>query len=165
MESTNFPIIIKKRNGVMLGVSILEIILGIIFAATGDGIKSILLWIFVFAGVVTALSVLVEYSQDIILKENKMEFYKLNDLIETIKYSSINSIYVSKGNEPKNKRKDFLAISFSENDKKKSKNLKKDVYLINFMHYSSKDLAKIRDMVMKKNPSVKIEEGVEKYLK
>ena len=31
MESIKFPIVIKKRNGVMLGVSILEIVIGIIF--------------------------------------------------------------------------------------------------------------------------------------
>ena len=71
MENTKFPIVIKKRNGVMIGVSILEIVMGIIFGIIGEGIKSILLWIFVFTGIITALSVLVEYSQDILLKENK----------------------------------------------------------------------------------------------
>ena len=92
MESTKFPIVIKKRNGVMIGVSILEIVVGIIFGITQEGLKSILIWIFVFAGIITALSVLVEYSQDIFLKENKMEFYKNKDLIKAIKYSSIKSI-------------------------------------------------------------------------
>ena len=50
------------------------------------------MWIFVFTGIITALSVLVEYSQDIFIKENKLEFYKNKDLIKAIKYSSIKSI-------------------------------------------------------------------------
>ena len=34
MESTKFPIVIKKRNGVMIGVSIIEIVVGIIYWMT-----------------------------------------------------------------------------------------------------------------------------------
>ena len=40
MESTKFPIVIKKRNGAMIGVSILEIVMGIMFGITADGLKS-----------------------------------------------------------------------------------------------------------------------------
>lgn len=160
-----FPIVIKKKNSVMIVVSIIEILMGIIFAITSGGLKSVLLWIFIFVGVVTALTVLTEYSMDIILKENKIEFYKFNDLIKSIKYSSIKSIEISKGNEPKTQKKDFLGIRFNENDSKKSKDLKECVYLINFMHYSSQDFAQIRDVILKKNSSVIIGENLDKFIK
>ena len=41
-----------------------------------------------------------------------MEFYKNKNLIKAIKYSSIKSINIGKGNEPKTKKKDFLTICF-----------------------------------------------------
>ncbi len=159
MEDKKFPITIKKRNGMMMIAAIVEFILGIVFGIIG-GIGSALLWIFLFTGVVTALSVLVEYSQDILLKENKIEFYKFNDLIKSIKYSSIKSIYVSKGNDAKTKKKDFLAIGFNENDKKKD-----NAYLINLMNYSATDLTKIKNAILLKNSSVKVAEEVEKLIK
>lgn len=165
MESTKFPIVLKKRNGVMIGISIIEIITGLILGLGGAGIKSAPLWIFVFAGIVTALSVLVEYSQDIYLKENKMEFYKNNDLIKTIKYSRINSIYIGKGNEPKTKKKDFFTISYNENDNKKNKNSKSDIYLINPMNYNSNDLTTMKKIILMKNSSVKVGEDLDKFIK
>lgn len=159
MESTKFPIVIKKRNGMMIGVSILEIIMGIIFSITSGGIKSVMLWIFVFTGIVTALSVLVEYSQDILIKENKVEFYKNKDLIKTIKYSTIKSISIEKGNEPKTKKKDFFTIGIGGN-----KSSKVDSYLINPMNYSVGDLTKVKDIIVLKNPSVKVSKDVEKIV-
>lgn len=165
MESTGFPIVIKKRNGIMIGVSILEIAIAIIFGITGGGMKSILLWIFLFTGIISALSILVEYSQDILLKENKMEFYKNNDLIKTIKYSSIKSIYIDKGNEPKTNKKDFFTIGIGGNDNKGNKNSNVDSYLINPMNYSSEDLIKIKDIIVMKNSSVKVSNDVDKFIK
>ena len=110
MENTEFPIIIKKRNGLMIGVSMCEIAMGLVFSLTGEGFKSVLLWVFVFIGIITLLSVLGEYSQDVFLKENKMEFYRNKDLVKSIKYSTVNSIYIGKGNESKNKKKDFYGV-------------------------------------------------------
>ncbi|HEX9025605.1 MAG TPA: hypothetical protein VF839_03985 [Clostridium sp.] len=168
MESTKFPIVIKKRNGVMIGVSILEIVMGIMFGIIADGPKSVLLWIFVITGIITALSVLVEYNQDIILKENNVEFYKNNDLIKSIKYSSINAIYIAKGNETKTKKKDFLTIGFNGNDNKsnknsknnKSKNSKGESYPINHSVYSSQDLNTLNNIILMKNSSIKVSDDV-----
>lgn len=161
MENTQFPIVIKKRNGFMIGVSILEIFVGLVTGMTTDGIKSPILWIFVFVGIITALSVLVEYNQDIYLKENKVEFYKNNDLIKEIKYSNINTLSISKGKDSKSKKKDFFAISYSEG-KKSSKD---DNYLINPMNYGAEDLKTIKNTILKKNPSVKVQEEVDNFIK
>jgi hypothetical protein len=164
MESTKFPVVIKKRNGVMIGVSILEIVMGIFFGIVGGGIKSPLLWIFVFTGIISALSVFVEYSQDILIKENKLEFYKNNDLIKEIKYINITSIDIDKGNEPKTKRKDFFTISIGSNDKNsnRTKNSKIEKYLVNPSNYSAKDLITIKNIITSKNSSVKVNR-VEEY--
>lgn len=161
MEDMNFPIILKKRNGFMIFVSIVEILTGVVWGML-EGIKSAPLWVLVFVGIITALSVWGEYSQDIFIKENKIEFYKNKDLIKAIKYNCIKSISIGKGEEQKNKKKDFLTIKYNENDTKKSKN---GIYLINPMNYSANDLAKIRDVIVTKNSSVKIEEDVNKFIK
>ena len=157
MESIKFPIVIKKRNSTMIGVAIIEIIAGIIFGITGGGMKSVLLWIFLFTGIITALSVLGEYSKDILLKENKIEFYKNKDVIKTIKYSSIKSIFIDKGNEPKTKKKDFFTIGIGD------KSSKAESYLIDPMSYSVGDLAKIKDIIVMKNSSVKVNDDVDKF--
>ncbi len=162
MENMQFPIVIKKRNGLMLGVAIIEIIIGIIFGITIGGVKSILLWIFIFVGVVTALSVLVEYSQDVFLKENKIEFYKNKDLVKEIKYSNVKSISISKGSEPKTKKKDFVAIEYSDGNKKNSASFS---YLIDPMSYSAQDLITIRDTILSKNSSIKVSDEVNKFIK
>jgi len=165
MEKTEFPIVIKKRNGVMIGVSILEIVMGIIFGGVGDGLKSILLWIFVFTGVVTALSVLVEYSQDIFIKENKLEFYNNKDLIKTIKYSSIKSLDIAKGSESKTKKKDFLTIYIGSNDSKSNKASKVEKYLVNHSNYSSQDLLIMKNIIVSKNSAVKVDSQVDEFFK
>jgi len=164
MENKKLPIVIKKKNMVMVGVSILEIVLGIVFGIIGGGIKSVALWVFVFTGVVTALSVLVEYSEDISLNENKMEFYKNKDLIKAIKYSSIKSIYIGKGNENKTRKKDFFTIGFNDNGNK-SKNSKIEEHLINLMSYSSQDLNTIKNVIISKNTFVKVSDDVDKFIK
>ena len=164
MENIKFPTVIKKRNGLMIGVSIIEIIIGIMFGITEGGIKSIPLWIFIFIGIISALTVLVEYNQDILLKENNMEFYKNNNLIKSIKFSSINSIYIGKGNEPRTKNKDFFTIGFGDNDNK-NKTSRGENYLINPMNYSSVDLKMIKNIIVSKNSSAKVSEEVDKFIK
>lgn len=123
------------------------------------------MWVLFFAGIVTALSVFVEYSQDILIKEDAIEFYRNNDLIKSIKYSNIKAILIGKGNEPKNKRKDFFIISFYKNDKKKNKNSAEDTYLINPMSYSAEDFKVIKNIIVSKNSSVKVSEDVSKFIK
>jgi hypothetical protein len=167
MESTKFPIVIKKRNGIMIGVSILEIVMGMIFGYVGDGLKNILLWIFIFTGIVTALSVLVEYSRDIFIKENKLEFYNNKDLIKAIKYSSIRSINIDKGNDSKTKKKDFFTICFGSNDNKNNRNnnSKVEKYLVNPSNYSSKDLITMKNIIVSKNSAVKVNSEVDEFFK
>jgi len=165
LENTKFPIVIKKKNGMMIGVAITEIVIGIIFGLLGGGVQSVPMWVLFFTGIVTALSVLVEYNQDIVIKEDKIEFYKGNDLIKAVKYSNIKSIFIGKGNEPKNKKKDFFAIGFYKDDKKKNKNSAEDTYLINPMGYTSQDFNTIKNIITSKNSSVKIGEDVEKFIK
>lgn len=162
MEDTKFPIIIKKRNGLMLIIAIIEITIGIIFGITGEGVKNVMLWIFVFIGIITAMSILAEYSQDVILKEDKIEFYKNSDLIKGIKYSNISSIFMSKGQDIKTKKKDFVAIGYSESNKKGSISLS---YFINPMSYSGQDLNLMKSIISNRNPSVKVHEEVEKFIK
>lgn len=167
MENTTFPIVIKKRNGGMIGVSIIEIVMGVIFGITENGLKSPLLWIFVFTGIITALSVWVEYSRDIFLKENKMEFYKNKDLIKAIKYSDIKSISMGKGNEPKTKKKDFVSISIGSNDNKNKRNNNSNIekYLINPSSYGAQDLIKVKDIIISKNPFVKVSSEFNEFFK
>ena len=167
MENTTFPIVIKKRNGAMLGASIIEIVMGVVFGITQDGLKSPLLWIFVFTGIITALSVWVEYSSDIFLKENKMEFYKNKDLIKAIKYSDIKSISIGKGNEPKTKKKDFVSIGINPNDNKNKRNSNSNAerYLINPSVYGAQDLIKIKDIIISRNSSVKVSSEFNEFFK
>ncbi len=165
MENAKFPIVLKKKNSVMIGVAIIEIVIGVIFGALQGGLKSVPMWVLFFAGIVTALSVFVEYSQDILIKEDAIEFYRNNDLIKSIKYSNIKSIFIGKGNEPKNKRKDFFIIGFYKNDKKKNKNSAEETYLINPMSYSAQDFSVIKNIIVSKNSSVKVSEEVSKFIK
>lgn len=163
MEKLKLPIIIKKRNGLMISIAIIEIIMGIIFGVAGGGLKSIVLWIFVFIGAVTALTVLVEYNQEMHLKEDNLEFYKNNDLIKAIKDSNIKSIYIDKGNEPKTKKKDFFAIGYRNSNTKKDS--KDEVFLIDLMSYSSQDLITIKNVIQMKNSAVKLSEDLDKFIK
>lgn len=160
MESTKFPVVIKKRNGTMIAVAISEIVMGIIFGISQGGLSNVLLWVFVFVGIITALQVLCEYNQNILLKENKIEFYKNKDLIKAIKYSDIKSIYVDKGKETKTKKKDFFTIGFCVN-----KSSKAESYLINPMNYGVGDLAKVKNIIVMKNSSVKVNSDVDKFIK
>lgn len=164
MENKKIPIVIKKRNGFMIGIAIIEIIIGITFGITEGQMKSIPMWIFLFVGIISALTVWGEYSQDIILKENNLEFYKNNDLIKSIKYTNIKSISIDKGKDSKTQKKDFLAINYSNNNNEK-KNQKYDSYLINLMNYSSEDLITIRNTVLMKNPFVEVNDNVSKFIK
>lgn len=144
----------------MIAASICEIIVGIVFGVVDGGMSNIILWVLLFVGIVTGLSVLVEYSQDIVLKESKIEFYKFNDLVKSIKYSSIKSIYISKGDEPRTKKKDFLAIGYIESDKKG-----KNAYLINLMNYGVRDLANMKNTIISKNSVIEVSDEVKNMIK
>lgn len=167
MENTTFPITIKKRNGGMIAASITEVLLGVVFGITQGGLSSPMLWVFVFTGIVTALSVWVEYSRDIILKENKMEFYKNTDLIKAIKYSDIKTITVAKGNEPKTKKKEFITITIgkTENKNKKNNDYKIEKYLFNPSSYGANDLIKMKDIIESKNTTVNITSEFKEFFK
>lgn len=167
MENTTFPITIKKKNGGMILASIIEVLIGVIFGITQGGLTNPLLWIFIFTGIITALSVWVEYSRDIMLKENKMEFYKNTDLIKTIKYSDIKTITIARGNEPKTKKKDFVTISIgkSENKNKKNNDYKIEKYLVNPSSYGANDLIKIKDVIVSKNSNVNITSEFKEFFK
>jgi hypothetical protein len=167
MENTTFPITIKKRNGGMILASITEVLIGVVFGVTQGGLTNPLLWIFVFTGIITALSVWVEYSKDIMLKENKMEFYKNTDLIKTIKYSDIKTITIARGNEPKTKKKDFVAISIgkTENKNKKNNDHKIEKYLVNPSNYGANDLLKMKDVILSRNSNVNITSEFKEFFK
>ncbi|WP_160685383.1 hypothetical protein [Clostridium sp. C2-6-12] len=167
MENTTFPITIKKRNGGMIAASITEVLIGVVFGITQGGFASPLLWIFVFTGIITALSVWVEYSRDIILKENKMEFYKNTDLIKTIKYSDIKTITIDRGNEPKTKKKDFVTISIGkiEGKNKKNNDYKIEKYLVNPSSYGASDFIKMKDIIISRNSNVNITSEFKEFFK
>ncbi|MBE6071387.1 MAG: hypothetical protein E7208_05455 [Clostridium butyricum] len=156
MEETKDPIIIKKKNGFMISVGIAEIVFGLVWSLA-DGIKSIPMWIFVVTGIITLLSVWVEYSRDIYLRENKIDFYKNKDLIESIKYSDINELSIKVGDQPKDKNKKFLNISFSNNGKKK---VTKKSYSVCVGDYGVTDLAKMRQTILSVNSKVKVSKEV-----
>lgn len=164
MENTTFPITIKKRNGGMIGASITEILIGVIFGVTQGGLTSPLLWIFVFTGIITALSVWVEYSRDIVLREDKIEFCKNTDIIKTIKYCDIKSISIGKGNEPRTKKKDFVTINTGINNGK-SNNSKSEKYLINPSNYAASDLLKMKDIILSKNSNIDITDEFKEFFR
>lgn len=155
MEETKYPIIIKKKNGFMISVGISEIIFGLIWSLA-DGIKSIPMWIFVVTGIITLLSVWVEYSKDIYLREKKVDFYKNKNLIESINYSNINELSIKEGNQPKDKNKKFLNISFSSNNKKSSKKN----YSVCIGEYGVADMVKLRQAILSVNSKVKVSKEV-----
>jgi hypothetical protein len=126
-----------------------------------------MLWVFVFTVIVTALSVWVEYSRDIVLKENKIEFYKNTDLIMTIKYSDIKTITIAKGNEPKTKKKEFITISIgkTENKNKKNNDYKIEKYLFSPSSYGANDLIKMKDIIASKNTTVNITREFKEFFK
>ena len=121
MEEKKYPIIIKKKNSLMVMAVIAEFVIALVYGIT-QGPTSVLFSCFLFVAVVTALAVWVEYSRDIYLKENKIEFYQNKNLIQKIKYSSIESIDVDNGIEPKDRKKDFIVITYRETSNKKKNN-------------------------------------------
>lgn len=153
MAEEMFPVKIKKKNGFMLSVGILEIVCGLIWSLQG-GLKSLPMWLFVVVGVITILSVLVEYSRDIYLKENAIEFYVNKDLAQKIKYSEIAIIDIKNGEKPADKKKQFLHITFDEVRKKKT--AKRNHYSFCISNYDIKDIEKIRDVIASRNQAVRI---------
>ena len=106
------------------------------------------------------MKIILRESLYILIKEDTIEFYKNKDLIKAIKYISINSIYVDKGKEIKTKKKDYFTIGIGGSDKKNSNS---NSYLIDPMSYSVGDLAKIKDIIVMKNSSVKVNDDVDKF--
>ena len=157
MEELKYPIIIKKKNWFMLSVGIAEIVFGLIWIIP-EGIKSLAMWIFIVTGIITLLSVWVEYSRDIKIGENKVEFYKNKEIIQSINYSEISALSIKKGEDNKEKNKKFLTISFSSTGKKKDSKSKK--YNICIGEYSATDLAKLRDAIVRFNKNIKVEKEV-----
>ncbi|WP_294392401.1 hypothetical protein [uncultured Clostridium sp.] len=166
MEEKKYPIIIKKKNSLMVMAVIAEFVIALVYGIT-QGPTSLLFSCFLFVAVVTALAVWVEYSRDIYLKENKIEFYQNKNLIQKIKYSSIESIDVDNGIEPKDRKKDFIVITYREtsNKKKNNRNEKIDKYYLSTSYYCSNDFKMIRDAIKSRNPEVKLNENLSKYIK
>lgn len=166
MEEKKYPIIIKKKNSLMVMAVIAEFVIALVYGIT-QGPTSVLFSCFLFVAVVTALAVWVEYSRDIYLKENKIEFYQNKNLIQKIKYSSIESIDVDNGIEPKDRKKDFIVITYREtsNKKKNNRNEKIDNYYLSTSYYCSNDFKMIRDAIKSRNPEVKLNENLSKYIK
>lgn len=166
MEEKKYPIIIKKKNSIMVMAVIAEFIIALVYGIT-QGPTSVLFVCFLFIAIVTALAVWVEYSRDIYLKENKIEFYQNKNLLKKIKYSSIESLEIDNGIEPKNRKKDFVVITYREtsNKKKNNRNEKVDKYYLSTSYYCSNDFKMIRDTIKLRNPQVKLNENLSKYIK
>lgn len=157
MDELKYPITIKKKNWFMISVGIAEILLGLVWIIP-EGIKSLAMWIFIVTGIITLLSVWIEYSRDICIEENKVEFYKNKELTKSIKYSEISELSIIAGSESKEKNKKFFTISFSSTGKKKEAKTKKQ--RISTSEYALVDLAKLRDSILKCNKNVKVSKEV-----
>lgn len=166
MEEKKYPIIIKKKNSLMIMAVIAEFAIALVYGIT-QGPTSILFACFLFVAVVTALAVWVEYSRDIYVKENKIEFYQNKNLIKKIKYGSIESLEIDNGVEAKDRKKDFFVITYREtsNKKKNNRNEKVDKYYLSTSYYCSNDFKIIRDVIKSRNPEVKLTENLSKYIK
>ena len=166
MEENKYPIVIKKKNSLMIMAVMAEFLIAVLYGVI-QGPTSILFMCFLFVAVITSLSVWVEYSRDIYLKENKIEFYENKNLINRIKFSSIESLGVENGNEPKNQKKEFITISYREtsNKKKNNRNEKIDKHYISTSYYCANDFKIIRDVIKSRNPEVKFNDNLSKYIK
>lgn len=166
MEENKYPIVIKKKNSLMIMAVMAEFLIAVLYGVI-QGPTSILFMCFLFVAVITSLSVWVEYSRDIYLKENKIEFYENKNLIKRIKFSSIESLGVENGNEPKNQKKEFITISYREtsNKKKNNRNEKIDKHYISTSYYCANDFKIIRDVIKSRNPEVKFNDNLSKYIK
>ncbi|MGN0145055.1 MAG: hypothetical protein ACI398_08730 [Clostridium sp.] len=166
MEEKNYPIIIKKKNSFMLMAVIAEFFVALVYGII-YGFTNLLFVCFLFVAIITLLSVWVEYSRDIYLKENKIEFYSNKDLLKKIKYSSIVSLDVEHGEEAKDKKKEFFTIKYNETSTKKSKNKEPKIkkYYLSSSWYTANDFKMIKDIIKSKNTNVKIDENLKKYTK
>ncbi|MBE6062404.1 MAG: hypothetical protein E7207_02325 [Clostridium butyricum] len=164
MEDKNsFPIVIKKKDTLMIVAIIMELIVAANFwFINGTKICSI---IFIFVAIITAISVWDESCEKINMTEFKFEVNKRNELLKSIYYEKINSLNVEKGKDGKAKKKSFLVISYFESNKKKKKaDTKREKYLIDLSYYSLKDLRKIKEVITEKNSNVKITNELSNYL-
>lgn len=166
MEEKKYPIIIKKKNSFMVMAVVAEFLVALVYGIT-QGFASVLFAFFLFVAIVTALALWVEYSRDVYLKENKIEFCQNKNLITTIKYSNIATLAVEEGNEDKNKKKEYVTISYRETSNKKNadKNAKIKKYYISPSYYCANDFKMIKEVIKSKNPEVKFNENLSKYIK
>ena len=162
MAEEKFPIRIKKKNGFMLSVAILFILCGIAYGALLKNKGGILpMIIFVSVGVIYLLTLFVEYSRDIYLKENCIEFYTNKDLTEKIKYSDIAIIDIKKGEKPSDKKKDFFYITYDESRKKNKP--KRKHYSFAISNYAVEDLKKIRDVICSKQLKIRVSQSMKDF--
>ena len=91
----------------------------------------------------------------------------INLIVKKIKYSSIESLEVENGAEEKNKKKEFVTITYRETSNKKigNKPAKTDKYYINTSYYCANDFKMIKDIVKTRNPQVKFNDNLKKYTK
>lgn len=162
MAEEKFPIRIKKKNGFMLTVAILFILCGSLYGALLKDKGGILpMAIFVGIGIIYLLTVLVEYSRDIYLKDSCIEFYNNKDLTEKIKYSEIVMIDIKKGEKAADKKKDFFCITYDEARKKNKP--KRKHYSFSISNYSVEDLKKMRDIICSKQITAKASASMKEF--
>lgn len=156
-----YPIIIKKKNGFQW-----VIIAALLFVIATDGYfaykglqSSVYFILFVIVFALTALSMWVNYSRDIYLKENKIEFYTNKNVTDKIKYSSITSLTKENGKES-NKKKSFYVINYNETSGKKKSKPKQAQYFINPSNYSIADFKEITRIIQLNNPAVTLDEEI-----
>ena len=141
MEEKKYPIIIKKKNSFMVMAVVAEFLVALVYGIT-QGFASVLFAFFLFVAIVTALALWVEYS-------------------------SIATLAVEEGNEDKNKKKEYVTISYRETSNKKNadKNAKIKKYYISPSYYCANDFKMIKEVIKSKNPEVKFNENLSKYIK
>lgn len=162
-SKNQFPIIIKKKNTMMVVAVMMEILVGVNFIFLYKSI--ICSAIFFFVAVITAISVWDESCEKISLGEHKFEVSKRKDMLQSINYEKMSLLTIEKGLNSKNKKKNFLAITFLEHNKKKKKSEgSKEKYLVDLSFYSIKDLKKIKEIITEQNSNVRVTKEFNDYI-
>lgn len=162
-NKVEFPIIIKKKNIMMTAAVFGEIFVGVNFLFI-DSTK-ICSAIFFFVAAITAISLWDESGEKISLSEHKFQVNKRSNVLESINYEKISLLNIEKGEDAKHKKKDFLAITFLEHNKKKKKSEgSKEKYLIDLTYYSIKDMKTIKEIITGKNSNVRVTKEFNDYI-
>lgn len=162
-NKNTFPVVLKKKNTMMIAAIIMELIVaGNFWFIDGAKVGSA---IFIFVAVITAISLWDESCEKISLSEHKFEVSKRTDLLKSINYEKISTLTIEKGDSKKNKKKNYLSITFFEHSKKKKKSEgSKEKYLVDLSCYSLKDLKKIKEVITGQNPNVRVTKEFEDYI-